>query len=100
MKETKPMNKPNHTPGPWIEGENCKILDQWGNTIAMAFTAIHTIEKPVMYEIDVEEQEANRTLIATAPELLEALEMLLSPLGDSDVKRKHARAAIAKEKGE
>lgn len=100
-----------HTPGPWsaVSYVNGKIAledDQGLGTIALVDT-VHTIKDP-------REQEANARLIASAPELLEALELAAQALQscyevdsypanggtEQDKALATARAAIAKAKGE
>lgn len=96
-----------HTPGPWdvFEGTVCIYTTtlEKGAGVAMAGMAARTPE----------EQQANARLIAAAPELLEAVELLLfssewadetgyvqdvgfMDLGDIQAK---ARAAVTKAKG-
>jgi hypothetical protein len=84
-----------HTPGPWIH----ETEDAWGTVWA---------DKPVARVIgDSAEAEANARLIASAPDLLEALKALDAVLGDTPMPdcatmnrliaaSSRARAAIAK----
>lgn len=105
------MNK--HTPGPWIVG-SYDFLDQqvyidapsgdpdlgyksWEG-VAIAYGCEESPSK------GLEKAKANAMLIAAAPDLLEALEMLETTcelgLGYDHAIRQVARAAIAKAKGE
>lgn len=61
------MNKPKHTPGPWVRGTTITTTGYW-DTIRNS-----TLSKEIV-AIDVAsiEQKANARLIAAAPELLEA----------------------------
>ena len=78
-----------HTPGPWASvGErNCFIRDKYNGPVA-------TIQPRA-------ETEANAHLIAAAPELLAALQLVLKHYQevDGDVIAPQVRAAIAKAKG-
>ncbi|GGD58701.1 hypothetical protein [Croceicoccus mobilis] len=82
-----------HTPGPWSLDENdirdeaqAVLTDRFGGTVADVFTGHRHGEC-----------EANARLIAAAPELLDALEYLVS-LGGGDC-LDMARDAIAKARG-
>lgn len=77
------MNLLNHTPGPWINGWG-KVTDSDGKAICMV---IHR------------KNGDNGNLIASAPELLRALERLAHPMAD-DEDLDYARAVIAKAKGQ
>ena len=90
------MKSPQHTPGKWI-------------VVSDEPDCVSTAGRKELAELQDKEfidcnTEANARLIAAAPELLEALEMLTgweetgSPV--SDVCFSHARAAIAKAKGD
>ena len=106
-----------HTPGPWVVGAS-DFLEQWvcidapsgdrdldyklWEGIAMAYGCEESPGK------GLKKAKANAYLIAAAPELLEALEMIVSE-ADSYTARTgkpiynwldQARAAIAKAKGE
>lgn len=83
-----------HTPGPWavdghfvVRGDGTALCDVWAS-------------RPIPNA----EAEANARLIASAPDLLEALEALVWDRDVRDVATHHdigrARAAIAKAKGE
>lgn len=95
------MSESMHTPGPWIPDRdprigmewNIHILDQRGN--AICFMA-HSDGKA--YERD----EANAALVAAAPELLEALRLMIAihdePAGFAGKYGKALDAAIAQQK--
>jgi hypothetical protein len=87
-----------HTPGPWTVYEaGFSVADAWG----------HVLSTDVEGRMP-EEAAANARLIAAAPELLAALEALLSVYQgfapwEGEVERQaeiKARAAIAKARGE
>ena len=101
-----------HTPGPWVVGES-DFLDQWvcidapngdpdldyksWEGIAMAYGCEESPSK------GLKKARANALLIASAPELLEALEEVVQwlELGDHEGQmHSKAIAAIAKAKGE
>ena len=86
-----------HTPGPWIT-DSKERTDTARYIMAAARPFPHTIARIDL--VNRAEDEANAALIAAAPELLEALEALISPVGVvmlHDLDR--ARAAIAKVRG-
>ena len=56
-----------HTPGPWWLDDDGFIASGDGDTY-------ETIADPHCSDLDIDEREANASLIAAAPELLEALE--------------------------
>ena len=96
-----------HTPGPW-RADSTHVRTAI-NSIATVnnqrkHIAMINITKNPEYEITIEEHEANAMLIAAAPDLLEALEMLAAvDFGaDGSVERgaRLARIAIAKATGE
>ena len=94
-----------HTPGPWgiMKGDHGPMIfsGECGRAVAMLARQVTTAER-----------EANARLIAAAPELLEALEVMLNgdEMGEYECqrtgfprmiqRREKARAAIAKAKGE
>ncbi len=92
-----------HTPGPWILAGKTTISNEGGD---FCLANVGT------YSIEADEAEANAKLIATAPELLAALESFLrapsigsngpgsSTIVVQDFNFRAARAAIAKAKGE
>jgi hypothetical protein len=70
------MSNTKHTPGPWtidekLEGQTCITSKQHGSfaepIICRVFDSSH---------VPLSEQDANARLIAAAPELLEALQMM------------------------
>ncbi len=80
----------NHTPGPWrrfgctIYRENQRVADTWNP------------ESPFLPDIAI----SNARLIASAPELLAALELIHSNAGESpEWIRERIAPAIAKAKG-
>jgi hypothetical protein len=81
-----------HTPGPWRvdHSGNCHIgiIDENERTIA--FCALQNENS--------EEDESNSCLIASAPDLLSALERLAHPMAD-DEDLDYAREIIAKARG-
>ena len=86
-----------HTPGPWIT-DSKERTDTARYIMAAARPFPHTIARIDL--VNRAEDEANAALMAAAPELLEALEALISPVGVvmlHDLDR--ARAAIAKVRG-
>lgn len=92
-----------HTPGPWkwVELEFCgkyhELQDQFGVVICDDGSASGE------YSPEIDVNGANARLIASAPELLEALEEVVQwlELGDHEGQmHSKARAAIAKAKGE
>lgn len=100
-----------HTPGPWAFSR----WDEWGDTrfyIAQAdgapytpnYSDVATLVAETCIGEKVATQEANARLIAAAPELLEALELLTagieSSVSDTYIPLVKARAAIAKATGE
>lgn len=96
------MSKPNHTPGPW------KVRGMISGDIDILNEQNHHIATMRSYE----ETKANAALVASAPELLEALESLMQIMGADNFKQKPmgpnlrlkerrilARQAIKKAKG-
>lgn len=98
-----------HTPGPWnvfptgIEGKH-------GPTVSIDKNPLKIIARPDWHG-DHQEYLANATLIAAAPDLLEALQSLMADLQDAGDDRNpengneyaaciNAREAIAKATGE
>ncbi|EWC39591.1 hypothetical protein [Stutzerimonas stutzeri] len=91
------------TPGPWLR-------DEYGNVVAgsgdrVAFRSVTTVCSGTDERIS--EAEANTTLIASAPDLLEALEMIVAEADSYTAMTgkpvynwlDQARAAIAKARG-
>ena len=99
------MNNPKHTPGPWkaVEWSDDRIEF----TAGYEFSADgHLLPLDSMSTNNYDEVHANARLIAAAPDLLEALMLMLdqftktpSTLKDSEARCK-AHAAIAKAMGE
>lgn len=89
--------KEKHTPGPWKKQHRYGSVDLWGN-----------IDGKLHMVADITEcTEADKSLIASAPELLEALEMLMPQApsrGECDEYDRamwdNAAIAIAKAKGD
>ena len=87
--------KTKHTPAPWTLRPNCWIMAN-GDSIATVATAGNNTG----YDYHTTgETLANARLIATAPELLEALEKAVNRQGFTNEELILARAAIAKAKG-
>lgn len=95
-----------HTPGPWINAGN-------GDIIAIHPTQCGGVKDVcTVYMTESDEDDANARLIAAAPDLLAALEMILPILLDwhsdfpdsvgskEEPAVRAARAAIAKAKGD
>lgn len=99
-----------HSPGPWEIDERFVAADpKHANYRIFAANQICELTKPQGFYRSPAETEANARLIAAAPELLQALSMLLNideyadrfngkPMANSDTCRINAmaRAAIAK----
>ena len=80
-----------HTPGPWrTTGLNVRAGDA-----LICYATNHWADD----ETPESERQANADLIASAPDLLSALERLVHPMAD-DEDLDYARAIIAKAKGE
>jgi hypothetical protein len=80
-----------HTPGPWhTTGLNVRAGDA-----LICYATNHWADD----ETPESERQANADLIASAPELLAALERLVHPMAD-DEDLDYARAIIAKAKGQ
>lgn len=103
--------KGTHTPGPWkYERITIGHPDNWrnpivtapGNYIARLFCAESTVAGMTADGLTtLDEAEANAALIAAAPDLLEACQLVADHCGDHGDERsfraiKAARAAIAK----
>ena len=83
------MKTPN-TPGPWrTTGLNVRAGDA-----LICYATNHWAD----YETPESERQANADLIASAPDLLSALERLAHPMADDD-DLDYAREVIAKAKG-
>lgn len=92
------MSGVKHTPGPWVQVGWGPYGIRAGYSQSSVGTSIaHVSKGPAEFD-------ANARLIASAPDLLKALELLTEEveeyeLGNPDVLRK-ARAAVARAKGE
>lgn len=83
-----------YTPGPWawLVDDKCIWIGVRGSA-----NYLHTFAEVDYDDVDHEEAEANALLIAAAPELLEALCLLVDRIESPDGNPiKKARAAIAK----
>ena len=99
--------KASHTPGPWVIKDSPKytlveIIGGLADRIAKVDLCIN--ENPNGKWIpDSSQTMANARLIASAPDLLKALQDILAPLGEDDYvdcwQYQNARNAIAKAKG-
>ena len=100
------MTQTTHTPGPWS-----LRMTGWQTNPAAIYSprrpgAVACI--PARTSVPLDEQSANARLIASAPDLLAALEQCLPivdayrrlSLGDGDLTANNARNAIAKAKGQ
>ena len=98
------MSANKHTPGPWSAGAAGSITAQTDASLPMMDYQIALAISPVRGEKGQAVREANARLIAAAPELLEALQEMVSLVEmvipfDGPQQRK-ARAAIAKAAGD
>ena len=75
-----------HTPGPWVRDFEDDVLSADGDLVA------------AVYAGDLDEQEDNARLIAAAPDMLAALE-LIAASGQRNAAYDACVAAIAKAKG-
>ncbi len=101
-----------HTPGPWYVFHSAHLAWRDDNgpgafSIGDAQTAYsaNILCSRYQWPERAEEMKANASLIAAAPDLLEALQTLLGDTDDSDYmtraeKEEKARAAIARATGE
>ena len=86
---------PEHTSGPWVAAPTMHPGEVRGPNGPVAYVSL---------AVPIEQRHAMVSLLAAAPELLAALELMLQEANDSypnsvHVRRK-ARTAIAKAKGE
>jgi hypothetical protein len=98
----------NHTPGPWLvnfeqnkfDSRRSKVQVVDGSSASLNNGGLPLVLADVnaMPFNDESEPLANATLIASAPDLLAALERLAHPMADDD-DLDYARAIIAKAKG-
>lgn len=106
------MNKPKHTPGPWFVSAGSKYVLAGGGTYRAVAEAFTCSDKWGMAPISEAERDANKRLIAAAPEMLELLKAIYKAASDgekmSDGAGKHrmlkniqfnAAQAIAKTEG-
>ena len=90
------MTEQKHTPGPWLFDEENAAITSY-KRIAKGITRIATVRLGWAEPFE-SEQIANGRLIAAAPDLLEALHMLLE-FPNTGPATTTARAAIAKATG-
>lgn len=84
-----------HTPGPWWRDDDGFVAAGFGEDYITIATANCT------NDIDIEEREANTSLIAAAPDMLVALDMILDADGDLDaIDFNMIRKATEKARGE
>jgi hypothetical protein len=99
------MTKTPYTKGPWEHGDNGLVYGQVsGEDDEAPFVCDVIADKErAGAGIRTSEEEANARLIATAPELLEAVEALVecewSQPADLEACQKNARAVIVKVRG-
>lgn len=92
-----------HTPAPWYVSQSHPDIRITGieNNSSNWNATIHALY--CQDEVPIEEHNANASLIAAAPELLEALELADAALSGSNmnmnVVQKKVKAAIAKARG-
>lgn len=88
-----------HTPGPW----SINAWPQAGTDIAIGAIGTPLIAKVPLRDVSIIGQQANADLIAAAPELLEACQLMLTCMGlagwENDLAAIKARTAIAKAAG-
>jgi hypothetical protein len=85
-----------HTPGPWLAIPTTAISRN-PETLRMDIVTTSGEWNPAFVAGDILPEDA--TLIASAPDLLSALERLAHPMADDD-DLNYARAIIAKAKGQ
>jgi len=86
-----------NTPGPWVIDWNVSRLDVFSSDAA---TLIATLRRSTLSDGIGKTTIANARLIAAAPDLLEAMELIANTGMDAKQCRDTARAAIAKATGE
>lgn len=94
------MNEFKGTPGPWVASKTGRGIGPVSGLDDQSFGMIIEVAY-VEFDPEIEIQVANANLIAAAPELLEALQMIMN--GDFYMPKESAdaaRAAIAKALGE
>ena len=95
------MNEFKGTPGPWF-GDNSRAIGPKSTEDDQSYGVIIPVGW-VEFDPEVEVQVANQRMMAAAPELLEALEMLVvftTPTKRNAAALSKAHAAIAKALGE
>ena len=104
------MNPPNHTPAPWLVDFESDEFDSKQSRLRIIDGSEASLTHPqgrlTIAEVNVcafaphmDEPLANARLIASAPDLLRALERLVHPMAD-DEDVSFARAIISKAKGQ
>jgi hypothetical protein len=83
---TKIMNNTLHTPAPWQ-------VSPYGNITSKSLVIAKVEQMPGNYE---SEKQANARLIASAPDLLSALDLLLNKINAHGLENKHMIPAIEK----
>ena len=105
MSETKEQGK--HTPGPWkiAEEDVTANLNGWRRNFILVHSTVYNHGQTALVPNGMDERgEANASLIAAAPELLEALRNCVDGLGCqpgyvNTLALTRAQAAIAKAEG-
>lgn len=95
-----------HTPGPWTHGHQENSDGSGWRFVCTNTHKFGTDEAEIARLVHTDNTEANAWLIASAPELLEALQWIAERVCDTasattcNVARDKARAAIAKATGQ
>lgn len=92
------MNEFKGTPGPWF-GDNSRAIGPKSTEDDQSYGMIIPVGW-VEFDPEVEVQVANQRMMAAAPELLEALQIICFFEDISSAQREIAEAAIAKALGE
>ena len=92
------MNEFKGTPGPWF-GDNSRAIGPKSTDDDQSYGVIIPVGW-VEFDPEVEVQVANQRMMAAAPELLEALQIICFFEDISSAQREIAEAAIAKALGE
>lgn len=87
-----------HTPGPWWVTNN--MVRDYGGIICPIVSAFRYPDQDELYKVQTRERKANALLIAAAPDLLAALQGILSGAGRHTIEFDAARAAVEKAIGE
>jgi hypothetical protein len=98
MLEVMRMNEFKGTPGPWF-GDNGRAIGPKSTEDDQSYGMIIPVGW-VEFDPEVEVQVANQRMMAAAPELLEALQIICFFEDISSAQREIAEAAIAKALGE